>query len=82
MKKELVLLFGGEFCSPCERIKMNLVKYEIDFKYIDVEECESLVRKYDIKSVPTLIKDGREIELEELIGGEKCRTKNAIEKKN
>ncbi len=61
-----VLYFTAEWCNPCQRTKPIaeelLSEGLIDFVFVDVDSELELVKKFEIKSVPTyiLIQDGQE----------------------
>ncbi len=61
-----VLYFTAEWCNPCQRTKPiaeELLKEGlVDFVFVDVDSELELVKKFEIKSVPTyiLIQDGQE----------------------
>ena len=80
-----IFYFTADWCNPCKRTKpiveeLNRESADVRFQMIDVDTEGELVRKFDIKSVPTfiVIKDGQEIkratgaktkeQLEELMG--------------
>jgi thioredoxin 1 len=62
-----VLYFTADWCNPCKKVKPiveemnreNLIKFQM----IDVDSEIELVKRFDIKSVPTfiLIEDGVEV---------------------
>ncbi len=61
-----VLYFTAEWCNPCQSTKPiaeELLKEGlVDFVFVDVDSELELVKKFEIKSVPTyiLIQDGQE----------------------
>lgn len=67
MKKYVLLDFWAPWCSPCKL--MNPIIEEIEKEYdlkvqrINVDEDSSMVKQYNITSVPTyiLLKEGGEI---------------------
>lgn len=62
-----ILYFTAEWCNPCQRTKPIAEEMNkegiIKFQFIDVDDNLDLVKKYEIKSVPTfiLIDDNKEI---------------------
>lgn len=62
-----VLYFTAEWCNPCQRTKPIAEELKrdgvIDFMFIDADSETELVKKFEIKSIPTyiLIKDGKEV---------------------
>ncbi len=62
-----VLYFTAEWCNPCQRTRPIAEELSreglIDFIFIDVDSEIELLRKFEIKSVPTyiLLKDGEEV---------------------
>jgi len=57
-----VLKFSANWCSPC-KILANTLKDAMEVKSIDVEQDQETARKYNIRSVPTLVflRDGKEV---------------------
>lgn len=61
-----VLYFTAEWCNPCQRTRPVAEELKrdgiIDFMFIDADSETELVRKFEIKSIPTyiLMDDGRE----------------------
>jgi thioredoxin 1 len=73
MKK--LLYFTASWCAPCqfftpifESFKKN--NPDIEFSKLDVDINNSLVLKYDIKSVPTLVFLDNDIEFARLSGAQ------------
>lgn len=63
-----IYYFTADWCNPCKRTKpiveeLNRESSEIKFQMIDADSEIDLVKKFEIKSVPTFIvlKDGIEI---------------------
>lgn len=54
-----ILKFGAEWCAPCKSMKKVLENADlgIDIEEIDVdgEGSSELLKKYDVRSVPTLV---------------------------
>ena len=61
-----ILKFYSKTCGPCKVLERNLKQTDIVYKNIDVtsEEGLALLDKYNIISVPTLLKiDGDKIDI-------------------
>ena len=63
-----IFYFTADWCKPCEKTKpiveeLNRESSEIKFQMIDVDLEIELIKKFEVKSVPTFIvlKDGIEI---------------------
>jgi thioredoxin 1 len=83
----LVYYFTADWCSPCKKVKpiVEEINRETNnkFQLIDVDSEMELVKRFEIRSVPTfiLLEDGKEIkritgaqtreQLEDFIGYEK-----------
>jgi thioredoxin-related protein len=57
--KKLILIFGAEWCPYCKELKKDMDKIR-EFKkyvvcYIDINQFQFLVQKYQIKNLPTSI---------------------------
>ena len=52
----MVKLFGASWCNPCKMAKKWLNDHNIAFEYIDVEGGSQEIEKYNIMSVPTIVK--------------------------
>ena len=82
-----VLYFTADWCNPCKKVKPIVEEMNREsitkFQLIDVDSEMELVKRFEIRSVPTfiLIEDGKEIkrttgaktrgQLEEFINYEK-----------
>lgn len=53
----MIKLFGASWCNPCKQAKKWLLDHNIAFEYIDVESGHEDVEKYNIMSVPTIVKE-------------------------
>lgn len=51
-----ILKFFSKTCGPCKVLSKNLREANIDVEEIDIQENQELAIKYNIRSVPTLIK--------------------------
>jgi thioredoxin 1 len=77
----MIYYFTADWCNPCKKVKPiveeinreNLIKFQM----IDVDSEMELVKRFDIKSVPTfiLIEDG--VEVKRITG---AQTKDQLEK--
>ena len=60
-----LIKFYSDTCVPCRLLEQNLQKTDIEYVSVNCNDDsnESLVEKYNISSVPVLVKeeDGREI---------------------
>jgi thioredoxin-like negative regulator of GroEL len=80
-----VFYFTADWCQPCKKVKPiieDMKKEGFEFQMIDADYEQLLVKRFEIKSIPTfiLIEDGKEInritgaktkqELEEFISNE------------
>ena len=57
-----VLKFSATWCGPCKVLATTL-KDAAEIKSIDVEQDQETARKYNIRSVPTLVflRNGKEV---------------------
>jgi thiol-disulfide isomerase/thioredoxin len=61
-----ILYFTADWCNPCQRTKPfaeELINEGMDIRFIDADSNIELIKKFDIKSIPTfiLIQDDQEI---------------------
>lgn len=76
----LVYYFTADWCNPCKKVRpiVEEINRETDSKFqiIDVDSEMELVKKFEVRSVPTfiLIKNG--IEVNRITG---AQTKQALE---
>lgn len=62
-----VFYFTADWCNPCQRTKPIAEELKrdglIDFQFIDADSEMEMVKKFEIKSIPTyiLIEDGKEV---------------------
>lgn len=65
-----IIKFYSDTCGPCKVLDSNLKKAGIDYESINAnsDENDTLVEKYKIQSVPTLIKEENGVEVARHIG--------------
>ena len=79
-----ILKFESDSCPQCKALSVTLERIskenKIDIKNIDIEEDnnQDLIRKYNIKSIPTLIFLNEEQEYNRLVGNQSYATINKI----
>lgn len=79
-----ILKFESDSCPQCKALSTTLKRiikeYKIDIKSIDIEEDnnQDLIRKYNIRSIPTLIFLNEDQEYNRLIGNQSYATINKI----
>lgn len=62
-----ILYFTAEWCNPCQRTKPIAEELKrdglIDFVFVDADSEFELIKKFEIKSIPTfiLIENGKEV---------------------
>ena len=61
-----VFYFTADWCQPCKKVKPiveDMKKEGFQFQMIDADYEQLLVKRFEIKSIPTfiLLKDGKEI---------------------
>ena len=86
-----VFYFTAEWCGPCKKTRPvveDMKKEGFDFQMVDADYEQLLVKKFEVKSVPTfiLIENGKELnritgaktreELEDFINYEKTIQEN------
>ena len=65
MKK--IIKFGSTWCAPCKVVdkilKEIIDETDIEVEFIDVDENDELVDKYNIRNIPTLLYfvDGQQV---------------------
>lgn len=79
-----ILKFESDSCPQCKALSVTLERitkeYKTDMKSIDIEEDnnQNLIRKYNIRSIPTLIFLNEDKEYNRLIGNQPYATINKI----
>ena len=79
-----ILKFESDSCPQCKALSATLERitkeYKTDIKSIDIEEDnnQDLIRKYNIRSIPTLIFLNEDQEYNRLIGNQSYATINKI----
>jgi thioredoxin-like negative regulator of GroEL len=70
-----LLLFTAEWCAPCKQLKPIVrelaEEYSLELQEVDVDADGSLVRKFDVKSIPCLVFLGRNGEVVDMLHGVK-----------
>ena len=81
-----ILKFESDSCPQCKALSATLERitkeYKTDMKSIDIEEDnnQNLIRKYNIRSIPTLIFLNEDQEYNRLVGNQSYATINKISK--
>ena len=79
-----ILKFESDSCPQCKALSITLERIskenKIDIKNIDIEEDNSqdLIRKYNIRSIPTIIFLNEDQEYNRLVGNQSYATINKI----
>ena len=79
-----ILKFESDSCPQCKALSVTLERIskenKIDIKNIDIEEDnnQDLIKKYNIRSIPTLIFLNEDQEYNRLIGNQSYATINKI----
>ena len=79
-----ILKFESDSCPQCKALSAILERiikeYKIDMKSIDIEEDnnQDLIRKYNIRSIPTLIFLNEDKEYNRFVGNQSYATINKI----
>lgn len=79
-----ILKFESDSCPQCKALSITLERIskenKIDIKSIDIEEDNNkdLIRKYNIRSIPTLIFLNKDQEYNRLVGNQSYATINKI----
>jgi thioredoxin 1 len=68
-----VVKFYSETCKPCKRLDTVLTKMEKEFPHmvfysVDINNCIELTKKYQIRSVPTLIMFKEKTQISTMVG--------------
>ncbi len=59
-RKNIIVLYGADWCPDCRRSKNYLEENGIDFEYVNIEEDENAVKIVEeinggLRSIPTII---------------------------
>ena len=79
-----ILKFESDSCPQCKALSITLERIskenKIDIKSIDIEEDnnQDLIRKYNIRSIPTIIFLNEDKEYNRLVGNQSYVTINKI----
>ena len=79
-----ILKFESDSCPQCKALSITLERitkeYKTDMKSINIEEDnnQDLIRKYNIRSIPTLIFLNEDQEYNRLVGNQSYATINKI----
>ena len=79
-----ILKFESDSCPQCKALSVTLEKIskenKIDIKNIDIEEDnnQDLIRKYNIRSIPTIVFLNEDKEYNRLVGNQSYATINKI----
>ena len=79
-----ILKFESDSCPQCKALSATLERIskenKIDIKNIDIEEDnnQDLIRKYNIRSIPTIIFLNEDQEYNRLVGNQSYATINKI----
>lgn len=79
-----ILKFKSDSCPQCKALSVTLERitkeYKTDMKSINIEEDnnQDLIRKYNIRSIPTLIFLNEDQEYNRLVGNQSYATINKI----
>ena len=79
-----ILKFESDSCPQCKALSVTLERIskenKIDIKNIDIEEDNSqdLIRKYNIRSIPTIVFLNEDKEYNRLVGNQSYITINKI----
>ena len=79
-----ILKFESDSCPQCKALSATLERiikeYKTDMKSINIEEDnnQDLIRKYNIRSIPTLIFLNEDQEYNRLVGNQSYATINKI----
>jgi len=69
-----VFYFTADWCGPCKRVRPIVEELnrdgDIKFQLIDADVNLDLVKKYEIKSVPTVILLEDNVEIDRIMGAQ------------
>lgn len=65
-----IIKFYSDTCGPCKVLDFNLKKAGIEYESINAndDENDTIVEKYKIRAVPTLIKEDNGVEIARHVG--------------
>lgn len=49
------IYFGAEWCAPCKQIKPLVMSSGKQIQILDVDSNQELAKKYQVRSVPTIV---------------------------
>lgn len=83
--KYLFVDFYAQWCGPCKRIAPHIHKLSetysnVTFLKVDIDECQELAERYNIKSMPTFLifTVGKPNPSEPIIGADTRKVENAL----
>ena len=83
--KYLFVDFYAQWCGPCKRIAPQIHKFSetyshVTFLKVDVDVCQSLSEKYNVRSMPTFLifKVGISKPGEPIVGADAKKIENAL----
>jgi len=68
-----ILKFEAEWCGPCKQMDkvIETIDFDVEIDKIDIDDNREALEKYNVRSVPTLIRvDDEGVELDRLIGAQ------------
>jgi thioredoxin-like negative regulator of GroEL len=70
-----ILYFTADWCNPCKKVKpiveeLNRESSEVKFQVIDADSETELVKKFEVRSVPTFIVLDGGVEIERATGAQ------------
>lgn len=76
-KMPTIVKFTAEWCGPCQRIAPTFsalatrFHHKINFLEVDVDACEDIAERHNVKSMPTFVALNRGLELDRVSGANK-----------